>query len=208
MPLDLIIVCTITITSYVIGSSLIWKFAIPKNRGKYRMCWLAFSILLAMLISFANSLEESMTESYLEHGESLRREAKRRNADFWTGFSKIAPRLYTAKTDSDPSVIEMQALLASYSSAYQFKLGPRHDGKRELGIAWYSYSHGSHLNSPAVLIDALPKSLKNNWYAGIGFAKPNRDRKQSLYLCRLADIGLYGDDLYTHGLDMADDLIR
>jgi len=179
---NLIIVCTIVITSYVIGSSLIWKFSSPKNRRKYRICCIVFSILLSIIIPFVYFLQKEITKSYIDHGESLRREAKRRDADFWTKFSKIEPKLYSAKTDSDPSVNEMQALLTSYGSAYRFKLGPKHDAKRELGIAWYSYSHGSHLNSPAVLIDALPKSLKNRWYVGIGFAKPNH--KQPLYLIK------------------------
>lgn len=107
-------------------------------------------------------------------------EREMRAKAFWDWFSTIDKTLYSATTDDDPAVVSLKKKLISIGPSMSFKLGPTHQGKRELAFV------GSGTISSTDLVDEGVGRNLSRWFIGEGFKRPLPDPSISL------EYGLHG----------------
>jgi hypothetical protein len=154
---------------------LVRRFAKPSQKGfLYTVCavvllplpLIAASCLFMFLLG-AHDMGIAQNVSYYDRGAE----------NFWKWFRTIDDQLYVAKVDTDPAVQKMKIRLNEECPGLTFKLGPVHNGQRELAfiedrkLEETEYDSQTKTNSRA-LIKIAQRNALTHWYTGFGFYKP------------------------------------
>jgi hypothetical protein len=159
---------------YAAGSSVVRMYIPYEHRITSRRIWKFGSVIIAFLIPFGFivSPDPLREKQKVEFKARMQKEY----AAYWHKFSLFEDRLYLAKSESDPAISEMKAL------GHDFKLGPMHEGRRELALndrCYYSWEDAKTIGG---LEGAMPAALQRRWYVGRGYSKATEKENRSLYV--------------------------
>ena len=168
---------------YKISVNQVVSLAPEPRKATVRLLWKFGSALLALLIPVAWWL--SPPDPRLAQHKAERRAAMQTEyTQFWNDFAQIGEKLYSARSDSDPAVQQLKDLLQRRHFTSNFKLGPMHDGRRELAFGGLHYYSWANCRSVYRLESSTPESIKHYWYTGSGFSKASVKDERNLYLIK------------------------
>jgi hypothetical protein len=87
-------------------------------------------------------------------------------------FGKVSERLYKARSDNDPVIGEFRKLLSDSGASETFRLGPIHDGRRELAIV------------DDIACYAICRTDEHRWYGGSPASDHATGREHTEYVDR------------------------
>lgn len=193
----------LSIGLYIFFEKVVFNVNRTKNQS-YKVFLIAFCATIPVLGSLSIMVGPSILYDYSLHLDKLKRSKKAHS--FWSEFfgSNLEKRLYGATDESDPSVKEFQQMLEKHRANVTFKIGPTHDGRREMafvnGDMWPNDLVSRDLAYAASEIGSL------RWLIGIGFTKPNPKLRPILHCSAHNQFQIKDDDFHFHVKNSGDDL--
>lgn len=91
---------------------------------------------------------------------------------FWDWFDSIDRQLYKVKSDDDPLIKQLQGKLAVECPGLRFRIGPVHNGRRELAFVSDYFDPAKSKTNRDDLVEASLRRPNPRWYVGFGFSDP------------------------------------
>jgi hypothetical protein len=174
------------IVLFLISAGVIYCTATKDKRQKYYvtaacLCLIPFTTIFPFLFWLVGC---SIGDICTAHRQDV---ANSEAVWFWSWFKTINSELYDAKQENDPSIQKLRLKLQELCPKVHFKLGPIHDGQREIAFTHGDCELTQCKINPRALVEEAERSKIKNFYVGYGFPQGRPQGADSVSLVRTHD---------------------